>query len=89
MMDTNQKRLALCAGPQGQPRWWLARALWGVVWWGLPFFLIWAVAGPLLGGRGLDAWGIANDAALSAVGGALFGLVVCAISGRSQGSPKK
>ena len=89
MTDPTEKRIALWASPQSQPRWWLARAVWGVVWWGLPFFLLWAVAARLLGGGTLDGATVVLEAVLSVAGGALFGLVLCAAAARCSTVTKR
>ncbi len=54
---------------------------------GLPFLLLWAMAGPLLGGRGLELAELARDAVLAVIGGVVFGLFICAVSSRFRRFP--
>lgn len=61
------------------------RALWGVVWWGIPFFLLWAFAFPLYAGKSIDLTGVGLDLVLSLAAGALFGLAMCTFAGRLPG----
>lgn len=88
MSSMNERRFALREGVQDQPRWWVARAAWGIAWWGLPFFLLWGVTGTLLSGGHFSAAELTIDAAMSALFGALFGLVACAAWSRLRRSQK-
>jgi hypothetical protein len=87
MPSMQERRFALREGLHNQPRWWVARAAWGIAWWGLPFFLLWSVAGTLLRGGQFNLVELAFDAAMSALFGALFGLIACAAWSRRSRSP--
>lgn len=64
------------------------RALWGVAWWGLPFFLLWSFAFPLYAGEPITLADVAVNFSLSLVFGAIFGIVFCWFAARMDRSPR-
>jgi hypothetical protein len=48
-----------------------------MVWWGLPFFVLYAFAFPLYAGEAIELHEVLLKLALSLVGGAAFGLFIC------------
>jgi len=55
----------------------LQRALWGMTWWGIPFFGLYALAFRLYAGEPLVFSDVLVDLALSLAAGAVFGLLFC------------
>ncbi len=55
----------------------LQRVTWGMVWWGLPFFLLYAFAFALYAGEAIKLNEVLLKLVLSLVGGAVFGLFIC------------
>jgi hypothetical protein len=58
------------------------RAVWGIVWWGVPFFGLYAIAFPLYAGESITGVALAIKFVLCVFGGVVFGLGVCTFSGR-------
>jgi hypothetical protein len=55
------------------------QAAWGIVWWGIPFFVLSAVAFPLYAGETISVVSITIKFALCMFGGVLFGLGLCTL----------
>jgi hypothetical protein len=58
----------------------LQRAVWGIVWWGVPFFGLYAIAAPLYAGEPIFGMALAINLLVSVIGGAVFGLGLCTFS---------
>jgi hypothetical protein len=77
----------LWSKPHQLPSRWGARALWGIVWWGLSFFVITSVIVRLYSDRPFIGTELLLEALLALLGGAAFGVIFCAFFARFGPSP--